>query len=124
MAYSWGQAQFIAKDRVRWRQLVEALCPTGDEENKQVSKYRETEKERERKREREKKGERQDQEKTVVITYLHKSNYFCSFRMLYWLYVKKGRLEYLNNKYSFSHHLIYPRKISSAVDFLVYIPNH
>ena len=24
MGYSWGQAQFIAKDRVRWRQLVEA----------------------------------------------------------------------------------------------------
>ena len=34
MGYSWGQAQFIAKDRARWRQLVEALCPTGDEEDK------------------------------------------------------------------------------------------
>ena len=34
MGYSWGQAQFIAKDRVRWRQLVESLCPTGDEEDK------------------------------------------------------------------------------------------
>ena len=34
MGYSWGQAQFIAEDRVRWRQLVEALCPTGDEEDK------------------------------------------------------------------------------------------
>ena len=34
MGYSWGQAQFIAKDRVRWRQLVEALCPTRDEEDK------------------------------------------------------------------------------------------
>ena len=34
MGYSRGQAQFIAKDRVRWRQLVVALCPTGDEEDK------------------------------------------------------------------------------------------
>ena len=34
IGYSWGQAQFIAKDRAKWRQLVEALCPTGDEEDK------------------------------------------------------------------------------------------
>ena len=32
--FSLGQAQSIAKDRVRWRQIVDALCPIGDEEDK------------------------------------------------------------------------------------------
>jgi len=29
-----GQAQYITKDRGRWRQIVDALCPIGDEEDK------------------------------------------------------------------------------------------
>jgi len=34
MGFSMGQAQYIAKDRGRWRQIVDALCPIGDEEDK------------------------------------------------------------------------------------------
>ena len=30
---TWGQAQAIAQDRNRWRELVAALCPTWDEED-------------------------------------------------------------------------------------------
>ena len=29
IGYSWGEAKFIAKDRVRWRQLVEPNVPLG-----------------------------------------------------------------------------------------------
>jgi len=29
-----GQTQYIAKDRGRWRQIVDALCPIVDEEDK------------------------------------------------------------------------------------------
>ncbi|XP_048759391.2 uncharacterized protein LOC125668988 [Ostrea edulis] len=32
--YTWVQAQHLAKDRDKWRKLVGALCPTGDEEDK------------------------------------------------------------------------------------------
>ena len=28
---SWGEAQTAAKDRTLWRNIVVALCPTGDE---------------------------------------------------------------------------------------------
>ena len=31
---SWGEAQASAKDRTLWRNIVVALCPTGDEEDK------------------------------------------------------------------------------------------
>ena len=34
MGFSIGQAQYIAKDRERWQQIVDALCPIGDEEEK------------------------------------------------------------------------------------------
>jgi hypothetical protein len=34
MGFSMGQTQYITKDRGRWRQIVDALCPIGDEENK------------------------------------------------------------------------------------------
>jgi len=34
MGFSMGQAQYITKDRERWRQIVDALCPIGDEEDK------------------------------------------------------------------------------------------
>ena len=32
--FSMGQAQYIAKDIGRLRQLIDALCPIGDEEDK------------------------------------------------------------------------------------------
>nr|XP_022299023.1 uncharacterized protein LOC111107908 [Crassostrea virginica] len=35
LGYSLGQAQHLAKDRVKWRKLVAALCPTRDEEDSQ-----------------------------------------------------------------------------------------
>ena len=31
---TWGEALHAAQDRTRWRQIVEALCPTRDEEDK------------------------------------------------------------------------------------------
>ena len=31
MGLSWGEAQAAAKDRTQWRNMVVALCPTGDE---------------------------------------------------------------------------------------------
>jgi hypothetical protein len=34
MGFSMGQTQYITKDRGRWRQIVDALCPIGDEEDK------------------------------------------------------------------------------------------
>jgi len=34
MGLPWGEAQRIASDRVQWRQKVDALCPTRDEEDK------------------------------------------------------------------------------------------
>ena len=34
MGLSWGEAQASAKDRILWRKIVVALCPTGDEEDK------------------------------------------------------------------------------------------
>jgi len=34
MGFSMGQAQYITKDRGRWLQIVDALCPIGDEEDK------------------------------------------------------------------------------------------
>ena len=34
MGFSMGQAQYITKDRGRWRHIVDALCPIGDEEDK------------------------------------------------------------------------------------------
>ncbi|KAL1267682.1 hypothetical protein QQF64_033045 [Cirrhinus molitorella] len=32
MNMSWGEAQHVAKDHMQWRELIEALCPIGDEE--------------------------------------------------------------------------------------------
>ncbi|KAJ8361543.1 hypothetical protein SKAU_G00180680 [Synaphobranchus kaupii] len=32
MNLSWGEAQHVAKDKMRWRELIAALCPIGDEE--------------------------------------------------------------------------------------------
>jgi len=34
MGLSWGEAQATAKDGTLWRNIVVALCPTGDEEDK------------------------------------------------------------------------------------------
>ena len=34
MGLSWGEAQASANDRTLWREIVVALCPTGDEEEK------------------------------------------------------------------------------------------
>jgi membrane-anchored glycerophosphoryl diester phosphodiesterase (GDPDase) len=34
MVFFMGQAQYIAKDIGRWRQIIDALCPIGDEEDK------------------------------------------------------------------------------------------
>ena len=34
LGLSWGEAQASAKDRTLWREIVVALCPTGDEEEK------------------------------------------------------------------------------------------
>ena len=34
MGLSWGEAQAAAKDRTLWRNIVVALCPTGDEGDK------------------------------------------------------------------------------------------
>jgi hypothetical protein len=34
MGFSMGQAQYISKDRGRWRQIVDALGPIGVEEDK------------------------------------------------------------------------------------------
>jgi len=34
MGFFMGQAQYVKKDRGRWRQIVDALCPIGDEEDK------------------------------------------------------------------------------------------
>ena len=31
---SWGEVQASAKDRTLWQNIVVALCPTGDEEDK------------------------------------------------------------------------------------------
>ena len=39
MGLSWGEAQVSAKDRTLWRKIVVALCPTGYEDDKRVSKY-------------------------------------------------------------------------------------
>ena len=33
MGITWGEAQSIAQDRPKWKQIVAALCPTGDEED-------------------------------------------------------------------------------------------
>ena len=33
MNLTWGQAQYIAKDRSRWKELTVALCPNWDEED-------------------------------------------------------------------------------------------
>jgi hypothetical protein len=33
MGFSMGQAQYVTKDRAKWRQIVDALCPIGDEED-------------------------------------------------------------------------------------------
>lgn len=30
--FTWGEAQHATKDRPQWRQMVDALYPTGDEE--------------------------------------------------------------------------------------------
>jgi hypothetical protein len=32
--FSIGQAQYVTKDRGRWQQIVDALTPIGDEEDK------------------------------------------------------------------------------------------
>ena len=34
MDFSMGQTQYITKDRGRWRHIVDALCPIGDEADK------------------------------------------------------------------------------------------
>ena len=36
MGLSWGKAQAAAKDRPLWRNVVVALCPTGDKEDKYI----------------------------------------------------------------------------------------
>jgi len=33
MGLSWGEAQFIAPDKPRWKELVAASCLTQDEED-------------------------------------------------------------------------------------------
>ena len=33
MDITWGQAQVLARDRPKWREIGVALCPTGDEED-------------------------------------------------------------------------------------------
>lgn len=37
MGLSWGKAQLAAKDRDRWRNMIDALCPTGGKEDKSIS---------------------------------------------------------------------------------------
>jgi hypothetical protein len=34
LGYTWGQAQYLAKDRGKWRKLVGALCLSIVEEDK------------------------------------------------------------------------------------------
>ena len=34
MGLSWGETEASAKDSILWRNIVVALCPTGDEEDK------------------------------------------------------------------------------------------
>jgi hypothetical protein len=34
LGYSLAQAQHVAKDRGKWKELVMALCPIGDEEDR------------------------------------------------------------------------------------------
>ena len=34
ISFSIGQAQYVTKDRGRWQQIVDALTPIGDEEDK------------------------------------------------------------------------------------------
>ena len=34
MGLSWSETQAPAKDRTLWQNIVVALCPTGDEDNK------------------------------------------------------------------------------------------
>ena len=29
---TWGEAQHVAQNRAKWKEIVVALCPTGDEE--------------------------------------------------------------------------------------------
>jgi len=36
MGLSWGKAQAAGKDRTLWRNIVVALCSTGDEEDEYV----------------------------------------------------------------------------------------
>jgi hypothetical protein len=36
--FAVGLAQYITKDRERWREIGDALCPIGDEEEKSVRK--------------------------------------------------------------------------------------
>ncbi len=33
MHLTWGEAEHVAMDRDRWRQMIAALCPIGDEED-------------------------------------------------------------------------------------------
>ena len=33
MGLTWGEVQHAAKDQSHWRQIVDALCPTRDEED-------------------------------------------------------------------------------------------
>ena len=41
LGYSLGQAQHVAKERVKWWELVAALCPNEDEEDR-LGKVRKT----------------------------------------------------------------------------------
>ena len=34
MGLMWGEAQKVAQDRVKWREVVVALCPSKDEEDR------------------------------------------------------------------------------------------
>ena len=34
MGFSMCLAQYVTKDRGRWRQIVDAFCPIGDDEDK------------------------------------------------------------------------------------------
>ena len=36
MGLKWGEAQLAAKDRFRWKQIIDALCPIDDEDAKLV----------------------------------------------------------------------------------------
>ena len=36
---TWGEAQHAAQNRVKWKEILIALCPTGDEEERSEVKF-------------------------------------------------------------------------------------